>query len=84
MVTEKYTSDFSEDIRKLENIHARIDAEIRDVWKQIKTVEQKYISSKSLDSKRDKVKYARSKVQKYAEMRNYGILETEDADKEEI
>lgn len=84
MVTEKYTSDFSEDIRKLENIHARIDAEIRDVWKQIKTVEQKYISSKSLVSKRDKVNYARAKVLLYAEMSNYGIFETVDADIDEL
>ncbi len=62
LITEKYTADFSEDIRKLKETHSQIDSKIREVWKQIKTIEQKFISSKSLVSKRKKVNYAKAKI----------------------
>ncbi len=39
-ITEKYTSDFSEDARKLKETHSKIDGKIRDVWKQIKIIEE--------------------------------------------
>lgn len=79
-ITEKYTADFSEDIRKLKEAHAKIDEKIRNVWKQIKTIEEKFISSKTLVSKREKVNYAKAKIALYAEMSNSGIFETVDVD----
>lgn len=80
IITEKYTIDFSEDVRKLKDAHSKIDEKIRDVWKQIKTIEEKFISSKSLVSKREKVNYAKAKIALYAEMSDSGIFETVDED----
>lgn len=83
-ITEKYTSDFSEDVRKLKEAHSKIDEKIRDVWKQIKTIEEKFISSKALVSKREKVNYAKARIALYAEMSSSGIFETVDGDIEEL
>lgn len=83
-VTEKYTSDFSEDVRKLTETHSKIEEQIKDVWKQIKTIEHKFISSKSLVSKREKVNYARSKIVLYTDMIDSGIFETVDEDIENL
>lgn len=84
LITEKYTVDFSEDIRKLKDVHSQIKSKIQVVWKQIKVIEQKFISSKKLVSKREKVNYARAKIGLYTEMINYGIFETIDDDIDEL
>lgn len=83
-ITAKYTADFSEDVRKLNEAHSKIEEKIRDVWKQIKTIEEKFISSKVLVSKREKVNYAKAKITLYVEMSNSGIFETVDGDIEEL
>lgn len=83
-ITAKYTADFSEDVRKLNEAHSKIEGKIREVWKQIKTVEEKYISPKTLVSKREKVNYAKARIALYAEMINSGIFETVDDDIEEL
>ena len=83
-ITEKYTADFSEDVRKLQDEHSKIDAKIKEVWKQIKTIEQKFISSKALVSKREKVNYAKARIALYAEMSDSGIFETVDEDIAEL
>ncbi|MDD4673918.1 MAG: DUF3732 domain-containing protein [Bacteroidales bacterium] len=83
-ITEKYTADFSEDVRKLKDAHSQIESKIREVWKQKKTIEEKYISSKSLVSKREKVNYAKARIALYAEMSDSGIFETVDEDIEEL
>ena len=83
-ITEKYTADFSEDVRKLKDEHSKIDAKIKEVWKQIKMVEQKFISSKALVSKREKVNYAKARIALYAEMSDSGIFETVDEDIAEL
>ena len=83
-ITEKYTADFSEDVRKLKEAHSKIDEKIRNVWRQIKTIEEKFISSKALASKRQKVNYAKARIALYAEMSSSGIFETVDGDIEEI
>lgn len=83
-ITEKYTADFSEDVRKLKDEHSKIDAKIKEVWKQIKMVEQKFISSKALVSKRGKVNYAKARIALYAEMSDSGIFETVDEDIAEL
>ncbi|MBR2411201.1 MAG: DUF3732 domain-containing protein [Clostridia bacterium] len=83
-ITEKYTTDFSEDIRKLKQAHSNIEAKIKEVWKQIKNIEEKYISSKSLISKREKVNYARTRIAFYAEMSDSGIFESVDEDIEDL
>lgn len=54
------------------------------VWKQIKTIEEKFISSKALVSKREKVNYAKARIALYAEMSSSGIFETVDGDIEEL
>lgn len=83
-ITEKYTADFSEDVRKLKDEHSKIDAKIKEVWKQIKMIEQKFISSKDLVSKREKVNYAKARIALYAEMSDSGIFETVDEDIAEL
>lgn len=83
-ITEKYTADFSEDVRKLREAHSKISEKIRDVWRQIKTIEKKFISSKDLVSKREKVNYAKARIVLYAEMNSSGIFETVDGDIEEF
>ena len=83
-ITAKYTADFSEDVRKLNEAHSKIEEKIRDVWKQIKTIEKKFISSKTLTSKREKVNYAKARIALYAEVSSSGIFETVDGDIEEL
>lgn len=83
-ITAKYTADFSEDIRKLNEAHSKIEEKIRDVWKQIKTIEKKFISSKTLTSKREKVNYAKARIALYAEVSSSGIFETADGDIEKL
>ena len=83
-ITAKYTADFSEDIRKLNEAHSKIEEKIRDVWKQIKTIEKKFISSKTLTSKREKVNYAKARIALYAEVSSSGIFETSDGDIEKL
>ena len=83
-ITAKYTADFSEDVRKLNDAHSKIGEKTRDVWRQIKTIEEKFISSKALVSKREKVNYAKARIALYAEMSNSGIFETVDGDIEEL
>ncbi len=83
-ITEKYTADFSEDVRKLKEEHSKIDEKIRDIWRQIKTIEEKFISSKALVSKREKVNYAKARIALYAEMSSSGIFETVDGDIDEL
>lgn len=79
-ITEKYTADFSEDVRKLKEAHSKIVNNIRVVWRQIKTIEEKFISPKALASKREKVNYAKARIALYAEMSNSGIFETVNGD----
>lgn len=83
-ITEKYTADFSEDVRKLKEAHSKIDEKIKGVWRQIKTFEEKFISSKTLISKREKVNYAKAKIALYAEMNSSGIFENVDEDIEDL
>ncbi|MBR6413113.1 MAG: DUF3732 domain-containing protein [Oscillospiraceae bacterium] len=83
-LTEKYTSDFSEERRELNEIHSQIGEQIRDVWRQIKTIEKKFISSKELVSNREKINYAKAKIMLYAEMSSSGIFETVDEDIQDL
>lgn len=83
-ITEKYTADFSEDVRKLREEHSKIDEKIKDVWKQIKTIEQKFISTKELASKKEKVNYAKARIELYIEMSRSGIFEYVDKDIEKL
>lgn len=83
-ITEKYTADFSEDVRKLREEHSKIDEKIKDVWKQIKTIEQKFISTKELASKKEKVNYAKARIELYMEMSRSGIFEDVDKDIEKL
>lgn len=84
LITEKYTADFSEDVRKLKEEHSQVNAKIHEVWQQLKTIEQNFISSKRLVSKREKVNYAKAKIALYAEMSGSGIFEAVDEDIEEL
>ena len=83
-ITEKYTADFSEDVRKLREEHSKIDEKIKDVWNQIKTIEQKFISTKELASKKEKVNYAKARIELYIEMSRSGIFEDVDKDIEKL
>lgn len=83
-ITSKYTNDFSEDIRKLKEIHGDIENNIKSVWQQIKNIEQKYIKSKSLVSKREKANYAKAKIALYMDMTDSGLFENVDGDIEDL
>ncbi|MCW5195906.1 DUF3732 domain-containing protein [Bacillus velezensis] len=83
-ITSKFTNDFSEDIRKLKDEHAVIENRIKDVWQQIKNIERKFINSKELVSKREKVNYAKAKIVLYSEMANSGLLDSVDEDIKEL
>lgn len=83
-LTEKYTADFSEDLRKLKYAHSQIERRIKEVWQQIKTIEENFISSKKLFSKREKVNYAKARIALYAEMNDSGIFENVDEEIEEL
>lgn len=79
-ITSKYTTDFSEDVRKLRELHGEIVEKIKDVWKQIKNIEQRFITSKELITKREKVHYAKARIALYAEMTSSGLFESVDED----
>lgn len=79
-ITNKYTNDFSEDVRKLKEAHGKIENTIKDVWQQIKNIERKFINSKELVSKREKVNYAKARIVLYSEMANSGLFESVDED----
>lgn len=79
-ITNKYTHDFTEDIRKLKELHGEKENLIKDVWKQIKNIERKFINSKELVSKREKVNYAKARIVLYSEMSNSGLFESVDED----
>ena len=83
-ITSKYTNDFSEDIRKLKERHEEIEENIKNVWQQIKNIEQKYIKSKSLVSKREKVNYAKATIALYVDMMDSGLFENVDEDIEDL
>lgn len=80
ILTKKYTQDFSEDIRILQEEHGGIESQIKEVWKQIKTIEKKFITSKELVSKREKVNYAKARINLFVEMSETGLFESVDQD----
>lgn len=79
-ITSKYTTDFSEDVRKLKEIHGQIESNIKSVWQQIKNIERKFINSKELVSKREKVHYAKARITLYTDMADSGLFESVDED----
>ncbi|MFB2011395.1 DUF3732 domain-containing protein [Flintibacter sp. P01028] len=79
-ITEKYTMDFSEDVRKLNEGLRIIEGEIKDTLQQIKILEKKFMTSKELVSKREKANYAKARIMLYAEMSDTGVFETVDED----
>lgn len=79
-ITSKYTYDFSEDVRKYKELHIDIEAKIKDVWQKVKTIERKFLNSKDLISKREKVNYAKAKILLYSEMASTGLFESVDED----
>lgn len=83
-ITKKYTSDFSEDIRKLEERHSKIVENIKNVWKQKRIIEKNFLTSNILSSKREKINYTKSRIELYVEMYNHGIFETVDNDIENL
>lgn len=83
-LTEKYTADFSEDIRKLNELQMKIASEIQEVRKQIKSIERNYISSKKLTSKREQVNYAKARIELFVDVNNTGIFENVDGEILEI
>lgn len=83
-ITEKYTMDFSEDLRKLNEGLRKIEEEIKDTLGQIKLLEKKFMTSKELVSKREKANYAKARIRLYAEMSGTGVFETVDEDIAEL
>ena len=55
-------------------------AEIKRVWIEIKNIEDKYINSKRLKSQKEKIQYAKARIELYVDMNNSGIFESVDED----
>lgn len=83
-ITSKYTNDFSEDVRKLRGIHGEIENDIKNIWQQIKNIECKFINSKKLVSKREKIYYAKARIALYNDMADSGLFESVDEDIENL
>lgn len=79
-ITDKYTSDFSEDIRKLKEVHREIENAIKNIWREIKNIEKNFINSKNLISKREQINYAKANIIFYSDIANSDILESVDED----
>lgn len=73
-ITSKYTFDFSEDIRKLNEMHKAKEDEIKVIWKEIKNIEQKFLKSKEFKTKKEKVNYSKSQICFFAEISNSGLF----------
>jgi hypothetical protein len=73
-ITTKYTYDFSEELRILNEGLSKIEKDIKRVWGQIKNLENKFISSKELISTKEKANYAMAKIKLYADMDTDGIF----------
>lgn len=83
-MTKKYASNFSEDIRKFKSIHSEIEDQIKKVWKELKRVEDKYLKSKALKSKKEKIEYAKANIRLYCDMIDAGIFVSVDEEIEEL
>ncbi len=83
-ITSKYTTDFSEEIRKLSNIKDEIIENIKLTYGRIKDIERNYIKSKELLSKKEQVEYAKVKIYLYVEMINTGVFKNVSLDIEEL
>lgn len=79
-ITNRYTNDFSEDVRKLKELHGEIEGQIKNVWGQIKSIENKYMNPKQLVFKREKIHYAKARIELYVDMNNSGLFESIDED----
>lgn len=79
-ITKSYSEGFSEDIRKLENEVDGLNEQINLMTKQVKEIENKYLKSKELMAKRDRVFYSKIKIELYMEVLNDGILQNKDQD----
>ncbi len=83
-ITSKYTNDFSEDVRKLKELHGEIETQIKSVWQQIKNIENTFIDSKKLVSKREKIHYAKARIELYTDMNDSGLFESVDEDIQDL
>lgn len=83
-ITSKYTHNFSEDIRKLNGVASDISEKMKSVSNQIKEIEKKYIKSDALNSKREKVNYAKVKIELYSNMIDGGLFEDIDEEIESL
>lgn len=83
-ITNKYTHNFSEDIRKLNGIASDVSDKMKSITNQIKEIEKKYIKSDDLNSKREKVNYAKAKIELYANMIDVGLFEDIDEEIEKL
>ncbi len=83
-ITSKYTTDFSEEIRKLSSIKDKIVENIKLTYGRIKDIERNYIKSKELLSKKEQVEYAKVKIYLYVEMINNGVFKNVSLDIEEL
>ena len=79
-MASKYTSSFSEDIRKLEEDKNKAIDEIKKTWTKIKDIEKKFLKSDELVSKREKLNYAKARIMLYAETMDEGLFKNVDQD----
>lgn len=80
LITDNSKNDFQEDIRKCNNAHKKIVTRIKYIYKQIKIIEEQYIYSEHLISKKEKIDYAKATINIYLELYNNGIFDITDDD----
>lgn len=83
-ITQKYTADFSEEIRVLSSKKDEVVKEIKAVWRQMKDIEKNYINSKDLLTKKEQIEYAKVKIQLHAELASSGVFKNAKLDLEEL
>lgn len=84
VLTSKCDHDFAEDLRILNEKHSQIMVQIKNVHKQIKNIENKYLNTKELISKREAIYYAKMKIVLFVEMNESGVFDSVDEDIQQL
>lgn len=83
-VAQKYTFEFSEEIRVFESKKDDVVNRIKKIWKQIKEIEEKYIFSKNLKTKLEQINYAKAKIGVLLDMCDKEVFVDDDIDIKEL
>jgi hypothetical protein len=83
-IASSYSSDFLEEIRKLEEKKDKVVGMIKEVYGQIKRIEKQYLNTDHLKGLRDKISDAKARINFYVETINEGIFKDVNREMEEV